>query len=71
MSEAKVVLVTGGSSGIGEATVRLLSQRGYKVAFVGSKEEKVERVAKECASLSPNKFQVSIAFQVVSVRKCR
>lgn len=57
--DAKVVLVTGSSSGIGESTVKLFSQKGYKVVVVGSKEEKVSRVAKQCTELSPNNFEVS------------
>lgn len=56
-SEAKVALVTGSSSGIGAATVKLLSQKGYKVAIVGTKPEKVERVSKECHEASPSKFE--------------
>lgn len=31
MSNRKVVLITGASSGVGQATARLLSQKGYKV----------------------------------------
>ena len=33
MQMTKVLLVTGGSAGIGAATVRLAAARGYKVAF--------------------------------------
>lgn len=58
MTEAKVALVTGSSSGIGEATVKLLSKRGYKVVITGSKKEKVDKVVEECAGLSPQKFKV-------------
>lgn len=58
-SEAKVALVTGSSSGIGEATVKLLSQKGYKVVVTGSRKEKVDKVAAECVQLSPAKFEVS------------
>lgn len=60
-NEVKVALVTGSSSGIGESTVKLFSKRGYKVVVVGSKDEKVQRVAKECLELSPNKLEVSTA----------
>lgn len=58
-SESKVALVTGSSSGIGAATVRLLSKKGYQVVVTGSKQEKVDKVAAECLELSPQKLQVS------------
>ena len=31
MPDQRVVLITGASSGVGQATARLLSQRGYRV----------------------------------------
>src|SRR5262245_35642795 len=31
MSDQKVVLITGASSGVGQSTARLLAQRGYRV----------------------------------------
>src|SRR5579875_771041 len=40
-------LVTGGASGLGEATVRLLAERGARVVVVDMNEEKGEAVAKE------------------------
>lgn len=39
----KVALVTGGSSGIGAATVRLLSKQGYKVAFTYNTSERASQ----------------------------
>ena len=39
MEEIKVVLVTGGSSGIGAATARLLAQAGMKV-YAGSRRHR-------------------------------
>jgi ribitol 2-dehydrogenase len=41
----KVVLVTGGSSGIGRALARTLSAEGAKVALVGRSAERLQEVA--------------------------
>jgi NAD(P)-dependent dehydrogenase (short-subunit alcohol dehydrogenase family) len=41
------VAVTGGTSGLGLALVRLMSGRGARVAFIARSEGSVERVAKE------------------------
>lgn len=43
----KVALVTGGTSGIGRATVRRLSRDGAKVVFTGSKEEAARSLCEE------------------------
>lgn len=43
--EGKVALVTGGTSGIGEATVRRLAEEGAQVIFTGGNAEKAARVA--------------------------
>ncbi|KAJ8711497.1 hypothetical protein PYW07_008739 [Mythimna separata] len=47
----KVVLVTGGSSGIGAATVELFAKEGASVAFVGRNEAKLKNVANNCEKL--------------------
>lgn len=43
----KVALVTGASSGIGEATVMSLAQAGVKVAAVARRKEKLDELAKK------------------------
>src|SRR5262249_30184526 len=42
MSDQKVVLITGASSGVGQSTARLLSQRGYKVFVTSRNPAKAE-----------------------------
>ena len=47
----KSVLVTGGASGIGEATVRMLVQKGARVALMDRDADRVRRLTQELASV--------------------
>lgn len=48
--EGRIAVVTGGSSGIGLATVRLLAQLGARVAFCGRDEARLARAGDALAS---------------------
>ena len=47
MIKDKVVIITGASSGIGEATAKLLASKGAKVVLGARREEKLKRIADE------------------------
>jgi len=50
---SKVAVVTGGSSGMGEATARLLAKKGWNVAIVFSRNRKqADDVARQCGALA-------------------
>lgn len=51
-NNGKVVLVTGGGSGIGEATARLLSKSGFRVAVMGRRSHEIEKVAAEIEGIA-------------------
>jgi NADP-dependent 3-hydroxy acid dehydrogenase YdfG len=47
MIEGKVVIVTGASSGIGEATAKLLASKGAKLVLGARREDHLKRIADE------------------------
>jgi NADP-dependent 3-hydroxy acid dehydrogenase YdfG len=60
--EGKVVVITGGSSGIGEATARYLAKRGATVALAARRVERLEAIVKEiqAADGKAKAFQVDV-----------
>ncbi|MEI6123124.1 MAG: SDR family NAD(P)-dependent oxidoreductase [Bacteroidota bacterium] len=47
MKDTKIVLITGASSGIGEACAHLFAQNGYKVIVCGRRKQKLETLAQK------------------------
>ncbi|MBX8939141.1 SDR family oxidoreductase [Enterococcus gilvus] len=47
MTESKVIVITGASSGIGEASAKLLAANGNKVVLGARREEKLKQIVEE------------------------
>ena len=47
MTEPRTMLITGATTGIGEATARMAAETGYRVALAARSEDKLERIVSE------------------------
>ena len=65
----KVALITGGTSGIGEATARLFARQGARVAITGRRIESGDRVVSEIRSVGGE--AIFIAADVTLAEDCR
>lgn len=65
--EDKVIAVTGGGSGIGEAIVRRLISEGAKVSIIDVDVKNAERIASECNKVSVYSGDVTNAEMMVEV----
>jgi 3-hydroxy acid dehydrogenase/malonic semialdehyde reductase len=59
--EKRIALITGATSGIGEATARLLASNGYKLIVCGRREDRLHSLVKE---LSVKTSIVQLSFDV-------
>jgi uncharacterized protein len=65
----RVALVTGASSGIGEATSRLLSREGWRVLLVARRAERLEALAREFGQAAPLAADLTAADAPARVRE--
>jgi NAD(P)-dependent dehydrogenase (short-subunit alcohol dehydrogenase family) len=67
--QGKVVLITGGTSGIGEATAHVFAREGAKIAITGRRIELGKRIVSEIRSLGSE--AIFIAADVSQAEDCR
>lgn len=64
MIKDKVIIITGASSGIGEATAKLLANKGAKVVLGARREDKLKQIADEI-----NRYGGQAVYQKLDVTK--
>jgi NAD(P)-dependent dehydrogenase (short-subunit alcohol dehydrogenase family) len=63
MTDTKVAVVTGGSSGIGAATATLLTEQGYAVVAIGRDRSRLDEVASSAPAVTPLVADLSVPAQ--------
>lgn len=71
MIEQRVAVVTGGSSGIGLETVRLLLSQGAKVAFCGRNKERLNTAHDQLKNEFPNADIAALQCDVLDAASCK
>lgn len=67
----KTVLITGGNSGIGRATVAELAAKGFRVVFIARNKEKAEEVKREVITATKNENVDYILADLTSKKQVR
>lgn len=61
---SKIALITGATSGIGEATAHELAKRGINLIITGRREERLESVKREILTINPTIKVLCLCFDV-------
>ena len=65
----KKILITGGSSGIGEGLARALHKKGVKVIIAGRNIGSLARIASECPGMAYHTVDVTDPMSIASLAK--
>lgn len=68
MGNGRIVLITGATAGIGEATARMLAKNGFHLILCGRRKERLQKLVEE---LSPVTKVTCLSFDVCSRKEVR
>ena len=69
--KSKVIIVTGGTRGIGFSTVKAFLENGAKVALCGSREETVDKALSELANINPNYEVIGFSTNLLDIAEVK
>lgn len=67
MSNSKVALITGASSGIGRSTAIEFARSGYKVSVLGRRIKQLEKTAELCIAVGLERKDVRLKYNNVTL----